>query len=427
MLEVINTFLIGLVQIVSCTVIVQELLEKKIKFNIKNIIILIMMTFAMFLMLKFNFGIYKPVTFLIILILGYKIIFELKTSESIITNFISMLINVLSEIIIALLIILLKVPQNIMDKYLTNSVISNILSLVFIFIIVNLFKDKLIKFKKVLLKEKITYILYFVIAIGITLLLSKNVGNWKNNIDFIINTIIIVIFLIIIFSLFIEKYKMYKKTEEFNNMYKQAESVKTLLNRYKKYNHENKNQLLVIREIANGNKKIIKYVDSILEENIGHEDKWISELSYISDPGISGFLSVKINRMIDNNINVTLTISPKVKQFKFEKLDSNLYKKICNVIGVYLDNAFESSINTRKKEVTIEILMDKLTLILIISNSFKGEIELDKIDEEGYTTKGKNHGVGLSLVKEIIDSSEKLEQNRKIIKDYFFQYLYIKK
>ena len=299
MLEVINTFLIGLVQIVSCTVIVQELLEKKIKFNIKNIIILIMMTFAMFLMLKFNFGIYKPVTFLIILILGYKIIFELKTSESIITNF--MLINVLSEIIIALLIILLKVPQNIMDKYLTNSVISNILSLVFIFIIVNLFKDKLIKFKKVLLKEKITYILYFVIAIGITLLLSKNVGNWKNNIDFIINTIIIVIFLIIIFSLFIEKYKMYKKTEEFNNMYKQAESVKTLLNRYKKYNHENKNQLLVIREIANGNKKIIKYVDSILEENIGHEDKWISELSYISDPGISGFLSVKINRMIDKS------------------------------------------------------------------------------------------------------------------------------
>ena len=77
--------------------------------------------------------------------------------------------------------------------------------------------------------------------------------------------------------------------------------------------------------------------------------------------------------------------------------------------------------------MTIEILMDKLTLILIISNSFKGEIELDKIDEEGYTTKGKNHGVGLSLVKEIIDSSEKLEQNRKIIKDYFFQYLYIKK
>ena len=36
MLEVINTFLIGLVQIVSCTVIVQELLEKKIKFNINN-------------------------------------------------------------------------------------------------------------------------------------------------------------------------------------------------------------------------------------------------------------------------------------------------------------------------------------------------------------------------------------------------------
>ena len=49
------------------------------------------------------------------------------------------------------------------------------------------------------------------------------------------------------------------------------------------------------------------------------------------------------------------------------------------------------------------------------------------MDKEGYTTKGKNHGVGLSLVKDIINSNSKLEQRREVIKDYFYQYLYVSK
>jgi len=198
------------------------------------------------------------------------------------------------------------------------------------------------------------------------------------------------------------------------------------LNRYKKYNHENKNQLIVIRENSKGNEKVTEYIDSILNESMGHEDKWISELSYITDPGISGFLSVKINEMIDNGIKLSLIISPKVKNYKFENIKPKEYKEICRVLGVYLDNAHEASKETKKKEVTIEILIDNNKLLIIISNSYKGKIEIEKIDKEGYTTKGKNHGVGLSLVNDIIKSNKNLEQKREVIKDYYFQYLYIK-
>ena len=58
--------------------------------------------------------------------------------------------------------------------------------------------------------------------------------NWQNKVEFIVNIGIIIMFLIVIFSFFKEKYKTYKKTEEFNSMYKQSQSIKTLLNRYKK-------------------------------------------------------------------------------------------------------------------------------------------------------------------------------------------------
>lgn len=312
-------------------------------------------------------------------------------------------------------------------KYLNNTPLSNILMLFAIILLVKTTKQYLLKLKHIMEREKITNIFYFVLVVGITLILSKNIMNWQNEVEFIVNIGIIIMFLIVIFSFFKEKYKTYKKTEEFNSMYKQSQSIKTLLNRYKKYNHENNNQLIVIRENSLDNEKVVKYIDSILNENKGHEDKWISELSYIKDPGISGFLSVKINQMLDNKIKVSLMISPKVKKYKFEEIKPKEYKELCRVIGIYLDNAYEASKKTRKKEVTIEILIDKEKLLIIISNSFKGKIELGKIDEEGYTTKGKEHGVGLSIVKDIVTTNKKLEQRREVIKDYFYQYLYIDK
>lgn len=427
MLEIINLIFISILQVISCTFVVQCLSKKRIEYNLKNIVILVAMTFAIYFMLQCNFGIYKPFAFFIVLIYGYKYISKLTMNESIIINFISLILNIVSEVVMGILIVILRIPNEFIYKYLSNTPISNLLMLSILLILIKFFKKYLFKLKEIMEIDKITYIFYFVLVVGMTLILSKNIGNWQINIEFIINMIIIILFIVIIISLFGEKYKTYKKTEEFNSMYKQSQSIKTLLNRYKKHNHENNNQLIVIRENSLNNEKVVKYIDSILTENVGHEDKWISELSYIKDPGISGFLSVKINQMLDNKIKVSLMISPKVKKYKFEAIKPKQYKELCRVIGIYLDNAYEASKKTRKKEVTIEMLMDKEKLVIIISNSFKGKIELDKIDKEGYTTKGKNHGVGLSIVKDIVTSNKKLEQKREVIKDYFYQYLYVGK
>ena len=58
----------------------------------------------------------------------------------------------------------------------------------------------------------------------------------------------------------------------------------------------------------------------------------------------------------------------------------------------------------------IDISMNKETFNIIILNSFKNNIEKVKIMELGHSTKGKNRGYGLSLVKDIIKTdSEKYE------------------
>ena len=54
------------------------------------------------------------------------------------------------------------------------------------------------------------------------------------------------------------------------------------------------------------------------------------------------------------------------------------------------------------------------------------KIELNKLDQKGYTTKGFGHGYGLCLVKKILENNKRLINERKISKELFVQMLKIK-
>ena len=56
-----------------------------------------------------------------------------------------------------------------------------------------------------------------------------------------------------------------------------------------------------------------------------------------------------------------------------------------------------------------------------ITNIIDRQIDIEKIFIEGYSTKGDNHGYGLSLVKKIIDESKHLNLITEISKDLFSQ------
>ncbi len=76
--------------------------------------------------------------------------------------------------------------------------------------------------------------------------------------------------------------------------------------------------------------------------------------------------------------------------------------------------------------MSIEIYVIDGNIKFIITNSFNGEIDLN-IGNKIFSTKGKNRGHGLLLVKEIINNNNKIFiQKRKISKDLYIQTLLIK-
>ena len=76
--------------------------------------------------------------------------------------------------------------------------------------------------------------------------------------------------------------------------------------------------------------------------------------------------------------------------------------------------------------ITLDVYLDNDSIVFEITNSFNGTINIEKIDEKGYSTKGNGHGYGLALVNDIITKSEYLNQSREINGNYYIQRLYIK-
>lgn len=424
MLEVISS----IISILSWGYIVTQLKGKKINIKkYKNIILVILMIFISYIAGITNIGFSKTIIVYSLFTLCYKYIYNISFKESSILNFISIMLHCISEVVSAILLILLKINSSLLEKYFYLTPLSGLLVFLIVIIIYNIFRNKINKLYYFLKGQTFDKIFYIILIICFSILFSINISSWNDK-NIISNIMIIAVFGIILFLLFKEKLEMNKVNKKFNDLFKNSQRVSSLLEKYQKINHENENDLKVIRSKAKGNKEIEEYVNLLLKEKKTTEDsKWISELNKINEIGINGFLSLKINEMIDNNTKIIVNISNKVKDYNFKKLSIKEQKDLCRMLGVYLDNAYDASKESEEKEITLEINTTEKGLEIIISNTFSGNLDLNKIGKYGYTTKGKGHGTGLSLVNDIINKNNLFIQNREIMKNYYFQYLYINK
>ena len=130
--------------------------------------------------------------------------------------------------------------------------------------------------------------------------------------------------------------------------------------------------------------------------------------------------------MKKKGIEVYLQVDDSLNKLNFDKFSTQKNKNICTIIGIFLDNALEASDLADKKNVSVILTTEKNKLIINISNTYKGRIDITKIDEAGYSTKGKNRGFGLEIVRNIIEESNYLKNERQIMGSIFNQKLIIK-
>ena len=427
MLLLITKIIIGLIMSLTTFFIVKNLVNNNSKFfNLKTLITLIIVAMPIILFYDTEYNSIITILTFFIAIIVYKKLFKIKLSTSILAMSIAIAIIASVDFIV--------IPISIAIGYETTrdiwyiSMISNIL--VFIFAIL-LSKIKILKitFQKFCLKidsNSLASVIFFaIVSFWVIIILFNNLSaNLTSTPTYAITSVIIVM-LLILYYLYVKECNNYNSlNQEYNTLFKYIQTFEDWIDNEQMYRHELKNNLSIIRNMTN-NKKIINKIDDMLKFSIILDENDIECLKDIPKGGLKGLIYYKIALAKNNNVNLTIEVSSKVTT-KLKELTDKELKQICIILGIYIDNAMAAAIKSKKKNVTLEIYENNSKLTFVISNTYKELIPVNKMNFDGYTTKGEGHGRGLYYVNKLLAKSKSLYSEQTFLGDFFIQKLYVK-
>ena len=117
-----------------------------------------------------------------------------------------------------------------------------------------------------------------------------------------------------------------------------------------------------------------------------------------NNPALYGLVLSKFTYSEVKNVSFVVNI---LQEFR---VPPALLYDLCKVVGILLDNAIEAASESEKKHVELYIKHNayKNILDIEITNSFSGDIDRQRIFEDGFTTKEGHTGFGLWEVKKIL-------------------------
>ena len=354
-------------------------------------------------------------------------IFRKKHYEIFVSTIYGQFLLTLSDVICALIVMIIFGVSSsaISDDLLMKSVGNILISIVFIIIaslpfVTNFYYKLLNLTNKIKLKR--LFIFCLLIIISINYLMVSTFYEIGSILVILINTTLIVIYSFIVYRTINERNNSLIVKAQNESLMESLNEYENMVDRQRVDNHENKNQLLIIKNmIKKKDINVVKYIDTIVKDEKEDDEVLYTRVKNIPTGGLQGIIYQKMLTMKDNKILFSLSVSRDVRKINLEKLSMSDNYKLCKIVGVLLDNAIEASLTCKDKRIMISLYIDDEMLIVEIANKYCEKIDLENIDKEGYTTKGDGHGYGLSLVKEIISESNIFINERKVTKDIFKQ------
>ena len=433
--DILVGFLCGAIMAVANIYMWNKLHDEKIDFkNYKVYLVGIVLPILLILNFSFINSYLRILTLVIVLILCNYLLFPKEKNANIVVPIIGEFILIISEVIISILFfIMLKIEGNDFLVLYAGTIIGNFTIGLNSILLVNLkiFKKITDKVTDVIsnINKNILIIVLGILIIIINFLLAIPYYKIKTAYIIVFNAITIVVYSFIVFKMFEEKSRYIKMNNKYNMTNTTLKELEQNVTRLKITNHENKNQLLTIRNMikkGEDSKSLIKHIENIVNTKIKDDETLMLQTSTITNSMISSIVYSKMLTMKENDVDAALIISRDIKDLYLSDIPDELAVEVCKIIGVYLDNALEEVSKYEEKIINIEFYAEKKTLCIAISNNFEGEIDFEKMDNPGYTTKENGHGYGLSLAHEIIESNDRLSSEREIKDNIFKQILKIK-
>lgn len=431
--NIVELVLSGALNSLTCNYVWIKMMGLKLKtLSWKKLFSFIITALSLFFNYYFNNNYIKVACITVIFIIVIRLFFNKNLKDAIVAGIMTEILFIIAESIFAvsMLIIFSDNINIMMEKYFgafsTNLFICIISCLICLSKIPNKIYKLVIRFVN---KLKLSNIIWLVgiLIIGFNLVLAFIYYKVSPITILIVNTILVIIYSYIIFRFIKEKNRYIEISDKHSLTESSLKEMQSNINRLMTINHENKNQLKTIRTmVENKDKNILKTLDIMIDEKVKKDKELKEKTSVLANTMLGALIYSKMLTMKENDIHHDLHMDRSITKLEFINLEEETNIDICKIVGVYLDNAIEATLETDEKDISIQIYLEDGEMIICIANTFIGDVDLNAIFEYGYTTKSDGHGFGLSLVKEILKENRDLCSETEISNNIFIQRLKIK-
>ena len=127
------------------------------------------------------------------------------------------------------------------------------------------------------------------------------------------------------------------------------------------------------------------------------------DLNNIEDSALRSLIAQSIVYARNKNVEFTLEVKDTITKLSIDLLD------LVRMMSVLLNNAVEGAAESYLKQMEVAVIKMDLETVIVIQNSCKITMTpSEDLFELGFSTKGRNRGIGLNNVKEILDKYENI-------------------
>ena len=259
-------------------------------------------------------------------------------------------------------------------------------------------------------------VIFAFLALQILLFISDIVSNYVhfNSFGSILATIVFICLLLIFFAMNAKKVQVEReialnqKKFEQEHLQTYTDEIVALYNEIRGFRHDYAGMLVSMQMAIDS--KDLQEIDRIYKEVLVkanqklRSDKYTYfDLNNIEDTALRSLIAQSIVYARNKDVEFTLEVKDIITRLSIDLLD------LVRIMSVLLNNAVEGAAESYSKQMEVAVIKMNLETVIVIQNSCKYTMTpSEDLFELGFSTKGRNRGIGLNNVKDILDKYENI-------------------
>ena len=235
-----------------------------------------------------------------------------------------------------------------------------------------------------------------------------------NSFGSILSTIVFICLLLIFFAMNSHKVQVEKeialKQKKFEQKYLQTytDEIVGLYNEIRGFRHDYAGMLVSMQMAIDSEdlQEIDRVYNEVLvkaNQKLRSEKYTYFDLNNIEDSALRSLIAQSIVYARNNDVEFTLEVKDVITRLSIDLLD------LVRIMSILLNNAVEGAADSYLKQMEVAVIKMDFETVIVIQNSCKITMTpSEDLFALGFSTKGRNRGLGLNNVKEILDKYDNI-------------------